>query len=194
VSTAGALQAIDASLDYLSKIVSAQKNSSRPDFDRLLIAYVETRRELAKNFRELARSVLLRASERMNETRAEIATHMRSQFAGVVPDRLLQVRGYATVHALLLEYLASHRGKPVAASRLRVLVGDQVHTERRVRELRDLGFAVTWKRVAGEDQYVLDSTDPDLDQAARSQLALNIRADKQLSKDARASFLELTRT
>jgi len=193
VSTAGALQAIDASLDYLSRIVSAQKNSSRPDFDRLLIAYLETRRELAKSFRELAGSVLVMANDRLNEARADVAAHMRTQFGGVVPERLMQVRGYATVHALLLEYLASHRGEPVAASRLRVLVGDQIHTERRVRELRDLGFAVTWKRVAGEDQYVLGATDPDLDRAARSQLALNVRADKQLSKDARASFLELTR-
>jgi len=193
MSTAGALQAIDASLDYLSRIVSAQKNSSHLDFDRLLIAYLETRRQLAKSFRELASLVLVKASERINEARADIEGHMRSEFGGIVPDRLLEVRGYATVHALLLEYLASHRGEPVAASRLRVLVGDQVHTERRVRELRDLGFPVTWKRVAGEDQYVLETADPDLDQAARSQLALNIRADKHLSKDARGSFLELTR-
>src|SRR5205085_10090308 len=99
-----------------------------------------------------------------------------------------------TVHALLLEYLISHAGQPVAASRLRLLVGDQVHTERRLRELRDLGFGLTWRRVAGESQYLLAATAPDLDHAARSQLALNIRADKQLNRGARTSLLELTQT
>jgi hypothetical protein len=193
VSTAGALQAIDESLGYLSRIVSAQKNSPRPDFDRLLIAYVETRRQLAKSFGELASSVLVKATGRINDTRQEIEARMRSQFAGLTPERLLQVHGYATVHALLLEYLISHIGQPVPTSRLRLLVGDQVHTERRLRELRDLGFGLTWKRVAGEDQYVLVNPKPDLDHAARSQLALNIRADKQLSRDARTTLLELTR-
>src|SRR5438552_9578447 len=101
MSTAGALQAIDASLEYLSRIVAAQSNSPRPDFDRLLSAYVETRRELAKSFRELARSILVKAGDRMDVTRTEIEARMRSQFSGVVPDRLLHVRGYATVHALL---------------------------------------------------------------------------------------------
>ena len=194
MSTAGALQAIDASLEYLSRIVAAQKDSASPDFDRLLSAYVETRRDLAKNFRELANSVLVKAGDRINNTRQEIETRMQRQFGGIAPDRLLHVRGYASVHALLLEYLVSHRGQPVPASRLRLLVGDQVHTERRLRELRDLGFGLTWKRVAGEDQYILDAVDPDLDHAARSQLALNIRADKQLNRDARTSLLQLTRT
>jgi len=194
VSTIGALQAIDASIDYLAGIVAAQKNSSRPDFDRLLSAYVETRRELAKGFRELASSIFVKAGDRIDATRTEIELRMKSQFSGIVPDRLLHVRGYAAVHALLLEYLVSHSGEPVAASRLRVLVGDQVHTERRLRELRDLGFALTWKRVAGEDQYVLAAIDPDLNHAARSQLALNIRADKQLGGDARKSLLQITQT
>jgi hypothetical protein len=192
MSASAALLRIDEALDYLAEVVAAQKTAPEPDFDRLLVAYGEARRELAKSFRELASSLLVRASERLDQACADIQRRMRKSFSDLVPERLLEVRGYASVHAVLLEYLAGHVAQPVPASRLRVLVGDQVHTERRVRELRDLGFAITWKKVAGEDQYVLQSDRPNLDVGARSQLALRIRADKRLSRAQRASLLELT--
>lgn len=193
MSGAGSLQAIDDALQYFARIVAAQKNSTKPDFDRLLSAYIETRAELAKGFRDLASSVLIGASRRMSEAREEIQSQLERDFGSVVPKRLLQVRGYATVHSILLEYLALHAGEPVSASRLRMLVGDQIHTERRLRELRDLGFELDWKHVAGDDQYVLRSIQPNRRRAARAQLALNVRGDKQLSKSARASILELTK-
>jgi hypothetical protein len=192
VSARGALQRIGENLDYLSQIVVAQQRAPQPDFDRLLIAYLETRRSLAKSFRDLASSVLVQATERIESARVEVQARMRKDFGGLVPERLLKVRSYGTVHAVLLEYLATHPGEPAAASRLRVLAGDQVHTERRVRELRDLGFPITWKRVAGEDQYLLENEHPDVGRAARSQLALGLRADKALGREVRASLLELT--
>jgi hypothetical protein len=192
VSARGALRRISESLDYLSQIVAAQSGAAQPDFDRVLSAYIESRRELAESFRDLAGAMLMHASDRIERVRAEIKATMQREFGGLVPERLVEVRAYASVHALLLEYLAAHVGEPVSASRLRILAGDQVHTERRVRELRDLGFAIAWKRGAGEIQYVLESDQPDLADAARSQLALGLRADKELGREARASLLEYT--
>jgi hypothetical protein len=192
VSTSGALQRIGDSLEYLSQIVAAQSRTPQPDFDRLLMAYVEARRNLAKNFRELANSVLVQATERLEGVRTDVKAKMRADFGGLVPERFLEVQSYGKLHAVLLEYLSAHQGEPVAASRLRVLAGDQVHTERRVRELRDLGLAITWKRGPGEVQYVLESDRPDLGRAARSQLALGLRADRKLKREDRASLMELT--
>jgi hypothetical protein len=69
----------------------------------------------------------------------------------------------------------------VPVSRLRAIVGDQVHTERRVRELRDLGFHVTWRKVGDEDHYSLPSLEQDLDAAARFQLEHRIKNDAAIN-------------
>ena len=68
--------------------VAAQKDAASPDFDRLRSAYVETRRDLAKNFRELANSVLVKAGDRINNTRQEIETRMQRKFGGIAPRPL----------------------------------------------------------------------------------------------------------
>jgi hypothetical protein len=60
-----------------------------------------------------------------------------------------------------------------------------------VRELRELGFDVTWKRVSGEDQYVLVSLDPDFDSAAKVQLGLNLRTDRSISAAQKKTWLPL---
>ncbi len=194
MSAGAALQHIGETLEYLSQVVEAQSNTPHPDFDRLLMAYVEARGQLAKNFRELSSSVLVKATERLEGVRSDVRAKMHDDFGGLVPERLLEVQSYGKLHAVLLEYLSAHQGEPVAASRLRVLAGDQVHTERRVRELRDLGLEITWKRGPGEVQYVLESDLPDLSRAARSQLALGLRADRTLKREVRASLMDLTAT
>jgi hypothetical protein len=44
---------------------------------------------------------------------------------------------------------------------LRVVTGDSVHTERRVRELRELGLDVQTSKDSGYDYYTLGSLDVD---------------------------------
>ena len=116
---------------------------------------------------------------------------MQQLYKGLLPDEYLIARGYTGAHPVIFEYLLQHVGHPVSGSRLRVLTGDQVHTERRVRELRDLGFSVEWKKVYDEDQYMLLSNTPDLDAAARSQLQHNIKNDRSLSASERNRLLSL---
>jgi len=80
----------------------------------------------------------------------------------------------------LLEYLSQHVGEPVRSSKLRVLTGDQTHTERP-------GFAICVisvfacrmeKKTAGEDQYELGQLEPDLDKAARLHVRRNLVKDE----------------
>jgi hypothetical protein len=134
----------------------------------------------------------IRLLKLIEATLTKIHEQMRSLFAGKLPDRYLVVRGYKGIHPILLEYLAQHVGQPVRSSKLRVLTGDQTHTERRVRDLRDLGFAVEWKKVADDDQYELRSVQPDLDKAARLHVKRNINSDRTLSAQEKTKLLALT--
>jgi hypothetical protein len=46
-------------------------------------------------------------------------------------------------------------GKPVDSDRLRVVTGDKTHSERRARELRELGFNVKTSEKDGSQFYTL---------------------------------------
>jgi hypothetical protein len=177
------------SLEHFTKLVGSQVDSSDPEFERLLDGYLENRRSLAREFSAVAQGFLLRGETFLEATQKRIEQRMRALFGGRIPDSYLVLRGYKGVHPILLEYLAQHVGEPVRSSKLRVLTGDQIHTERRVRDLRGLGFHVEWKKVADEDQYVLNSLEPDLDGAARLEVQRNISADKKLSSQQRATLL-----
>ena len=175
-------------LDYFTALVRSQIDRSEVEFERLLDGYLEARRSLAKQFCLVAQHCLLRGDTLLETTRARIKARMKESFS-VIPTKYLAVHGYKSVQPILLQYLAQHAGNPVKGSKLRILTGDQIHTERRVRDLRDLGFQVTWKKVADEDQYVLSSIEPDLAAAAALQVRKNIKEDKKLSRQERENLL-----
>lgn len=170
------------SLELLTELVRSQINRPEIEFERLLDGYLETRRVLARQFCLVTHRYLLRGDSLLETTRKRIEERMVAMFGGRVPGKYLVLRGYTSVQPILLQYLAQHIGNPVQSSRLRVLTADQTHTERRVRDLRGLGFQVEWKKVASEDQYTLKSVHPDLNAAAAMQVRNNIRGDKKLPK------------
>lgn len=158
-------------------------------FDHLSTEYVVLRRSLAQDFRELAEVELTGAGDELEAVRARISQRMRELFGGRIPDRYLHVRGYTGVHPIMFGYLARHVGEPVAASKIRVLTGDQVHTERRLRELRDLGLALDSLHRADDDHYILRSAEPDVNTAAKLQANRNITGDRALDDARRAQLL-----
>jgi hypothetical protein len=177
------------SLELFTELVRSQIDRPEVEFERLLDGYLEARRSLAKQFCVVAQHYLLRDNTLLDTTRKRIQERMTKLFGGRVPERYLIVRGYTSVQPILLQYLAQHVGSPVRSSKLRVLTGDQIHTERRMRDLRELGFEVEWKKVADEDQYVLKSAEADLDAAAAQQVRKNIRDDKKLAKQEKERLL-----
>jgi hypothetical protein len=177
------------SLDHFSSLVRSQVDGREVEFERLLDGYLEARRSLAKQFCVVAQRYLLRGDTLLETTRKRIEERMAELFGSRIPDRYKVVHGYKSVQPILLQYLAQHAGTPVRSSKLRVLTGDQIHTERRVRDLRDLGFNVEWKKVSDDDQYILSSTEPDLDAAALLQVRKNIRDDKKLGRSEREMLL-----
>ncbi len=177
------------SLEHFSALVRSQINSTEVEFERLLDGYLETRRSLSKQFSVVAQRHLLREPSLLETTRERIEKRMVELFGTRIPDRYKVVHGYKSVQPILLQYLAQHAGTPVRSSKIRVLTADQIHTERRVRDLRDLGFNVEWKKVSDEDQYILLSAEPDLDAAALLQVRKNIQGDKKLSRAEKERLL-----
>jgi hypothetical protein len=176
-------------LELFTELVRSQVDRPEVEFERLLDGYLEARRSLARQFCLVAQRYLLRGDTLLETTRARIEERMAKLFAGRVSEKYLVVYGYKSVQPILLQYLAQHAGNPVRSSKLRVLTADQIHTERRVRDLRDLGFQVDWKKIADDDQYVLNSIEPDLDAAAALQVRKNIRDDKKLTKQEKERLL-----
>jgi hypothetical protein len=64
-----------------------------------------------------------------------------------------------------------------------------VHTERRARELRDLGYDLEARHTGGTDVYVLRSREADAKAGAAMLVARNIREDRGLSADQRGEML-----
>lgn len=170
------------SLDHFSSLVRSQVDRADIEFERLLDGYLEARRSLAKQFCLVAQRYLLHGDTLLDATRQRIEQRMAEIYDDRIPARYKVVHGYTSVQPILLQYLAQHAGNPVRSSKLRVLTGDQIHTERRVRDLRDLGFDVEWKKVSDDDQYILASVEPDLVRAARLLVRKNIRDDKKLDR------------
>lgn len=169
---------------YLSSLLEGDAS-----FEQQVDAYLETRQALAEYFRLRALEELTDAGPSTAELKTRIASFLESRLAGRAPSRVLEVRGYSGVHQVLLRYLHRHVGSFVSGDRLRVLTGDQVHTERRVRELRDLGLNIEAKKVAGQNQYRLASAEPDLLEASRYHLRKNLEADGGYSQASIALLL-----
>ena len=179
------------SLELFTGLVRSQVDRPEVEFERLLDGYLEARRSLSKQFCLVAQRYLLRGDSLLETTRKRMELRMAEMYVGRIPEKYLAVHGYKSVQPILLQYLAQHVGNPVRSSKLRVLTADQIHTERRVRDLRDLGFHVEWKKVADDDQYVLKSVEPDLDAASMLQVRKNIRDDKKLARVEKDRLLSL---
>jgi len=122
------------------------------------------------------------------QLKGRIEAAMRQAYPHV-PERYLTVRGFGTSHSRLLAYLVRSAGSEVSAEELRMLTGDAVHTERRTRDLRDLGFHLDAFHTGGSDVYVLRSDEPDAGVGAALQLTRNIRSDKSISAAEGTSLL-----
>jgi hypothetical protein len=181
-------------LELFTELVRSQIDKPEVEFERLLDGYLDARHALAKQFCLVAQHYLLRGDSLLETTRKRIEERMSKLFGERVPVKYLVVHGNSSVHPILLQYLAQHAGNPVRSSKLRILTADQIHTERRVRDLRDLGFQVEWKKVADDDQYVLKSVEPDLDVAAILQVRKNIKEDKKIPKLEKDRLLGLLGT
>jgi hypothetical protein len=155
---------------------------------RLVLAYLEAKHLLAEAFEAFAVEKYADPTV-LEEVKKALEPVMRQAYPRA-PDKYLRVRGFVEVHARLLAYLVPRAGCDVSAAELRMLTADAVHTERRARDLRDLGFQLDARSTAGSDVYVLRSPVPDTVAGAALLVAKNIRTDKSISPERVAELLD----
>jgi hypothetical protein len=160
------------SLEYLADFLRSDAGS---DFEEGLNVYLQTKMTLAREFAELARADLKDQLGILDETIQAIEEELSKTVGDGAPGNCVKLPGFKSIHAVLLAYLWRNRGKSVPSSKLRLLTADQVHTERRVRELRDLGFVITWRRESGQNCYRMEAVAPQIAAAAEKQLRRNAK-------------------
>lgn len=144
------------------------------EFDEdLAREYQRMRRALASSFQNMSLAAVPRSEHRLNDVKSDVTAEMSRLFAGKADSRFFTVRGYTTPHPDLYAVLAASAGHTVPGWRLRLLSGDKVHTERRTRELRDLGLQITVLDEDDDSVYRLETLQPDLRYAAAFQLRAN---------------------
>lgn len=171
------------SVELLARLLSDRSVDER----RLVAGYLDAKRQLAQAFEAMARE-RYPSDEVMQRIRGTIERKMWALYPDL-PRPYLRVKGFARVHERILEYLAVRVGEDVAADELRILSGDAVHTERRARELRDLGLELVTREVDGLAYYRLVSLDPDAGSAAANLMTKNIRGDSKLSGDEKEALI-----
>jgi hypothetical protein len=153
---------------------------------RLVQAYLDAKRQLAKAFRTLAvesvadRNALTPLISRLEES-------MDILFP-TVPEEYRRVKGFGASHRILYSYLSVRLESDVALDELRILTGDAVHTERRLRELRRLGLQIAMLDSGGFRTCRVSQV-VNLGTASREWVLRAIAADKSLD---RGSASELT--
>ncbi|MET7735157.1 hypothetical protein ABZT02_27880 [Streptomyces sp. NPDC005402] len=123
--------------------------------DDLIDAYLFAKRQLAQSMQALLLSQLPAECPEFAELRTRIEAEMKNRYADRIPERFLKVPYGSSVHELLFMLLLQALGKPVDSDRLRIVTGDKTHSERRARELRELGFNVTTSVEDGTQFYTL---------------------------------------
>ncbi|WP_067818837.1 hypothetical protein [Actinomadura kijaniata] len=149
-------EAVLAVKDLLSRLES--DNSSQDIFD----VYLYAKRVLADAMEVRLKIDLDQPCDTFRDLRSQLRGIMEERYGGRVPDPYLTVPYGSALHEKLFLILLQRQGTEVPAALLRIVSGDSVHTERRVRELRELGLDIRTRKAAGADTYLLGSLDLDV--------------------------------
>jgi hypothetical protein len=170
---------------FLEEDVPGQE-SVEPLIDR----YLDFKTMSAQALRDITDEQLERDEWALDGVLERLESELRSRLAGILPLEVVVVKRYGKTHRKLYEYLWEHRGTPVSAARLRVLTGDQVHTERRIREIRDAGLRISAKKASGQNIYELASDEFDVEIALRRFVPEFVKAIEDWSPAQRRAVLE----
>ncbi|MFJ4911948.1 hypothetical protein [Streptomyces sp. NPDC088726] len=131
--------------------------------DAIFSAYMVAKKDLARSMQELLRSTLPPSRPAFAELRSRVSQSLQQRFGDRIPEKYLAVPYDTVANQDLFGLLYEHMGTPVEATVLRAINADDVHTERRIRELRELGLHITSAKRHGVSCYLLTSLDLDPD-------------------------------
>ncbi|MBV7246898.1 hypothetical protein [Streptomyces sp. MW-W600-10] len=119
---------------------------------------------------------------------AKINQEMYSRYKNAVPASFLRTPYSGKTHEYLFSLLQKNLAQPVQAAMLRIVTADNVHTERRARELRELGLDVHWYDIEEISVYELRSLDIDFEMIPAI-IRNNVRKSKSMPKDQKQLIL-----
>lgn len=171
-----------------TRILLELMESSNPDHSRLIAGYLDAKRQLARAFQ-------LFVTEESVDDGPFVAFVARLEMAAEavyprVPTRYRVVTGFGSAHRRLFGYLSEREERDVPIEELRLLTRDAVHTERRLRELRDLGAVVAMSEVGGQRTCRMQLP-VDLTTAAHEWIVRKVVADGSLDDIAREELLHM---
>lgn len=171
------------SLDALRSVLADDSTDDR----RLIAGYLEAKRSLARAFEVFGTEKY--ADPVVLDQALDLVQRAMERTYSDLPSKYLKVRGFGRVHSILLAYLVERVGSEVSADELRMLTADAVHTERRARDLRDLGYSLTSAEQSGRQVYVLADSVPNVARGSELLIRKNIRDDKTLSASDKTDLL-----
>ncbi|GAA3419973.1 hypothetical protein [Streptosporangium vulgare] len=176
----------DTELAVVKLLDQLQSSTSTQD---LLDSYLYAKKLLAESMQAFIRTGIEERNETFHELRQRLHEEICRRYDGQVPAQYLKVPYGSRVHEELFTLLLQRRGTPVQADLLRVVTGDSVHTERRIREFRELGLDIHSSNENGHDVYMLGSLN--IDTTFIPTIVRNIiKKDKRLSEADRKALLK----
>ncbi|MFB8238765.1 hypothetical protein ACFC58_19665 [Kitasatospora purpeofusca] len=157
-----------------------EADDAEADAQNLLDAYLYAKRLLAESMQALVRTTLPAECDTFRDLRAQLAARIAEEYTERIPARYLTVPYGSRTHEELFSMLLRRLGQPVSAALLRVVTRDSVHTERRTRELRELGLDIVTGHESGSDVYTLRSLE--LDTSLIPTIITNNLRDKKASE------------
>ncbi|MGW2147396.1 hypothetical protein ACWCOT_24045 [Nonomuraea bangladeshensis] len=142
----------------LLNLLESDDGSSQDIFD----VYLYAKRLLADAMEARIKIDLDQPCKAFHDLRGKLRSIMEDRYAAQLPAAYLTVPYGSSVHEKLFLTLLQRQGNEVPASLLRIVTADSVHTERRIRELRELGLDIVTAKASGSDTYKLDSLEIDL--------------------------------
>ncbi|OKH91201.1 hypothetical protein [Streptomyces uncialis] len=155
----------------------------------LFESYAYTKEVTARAVQARMEMYLPDSDAAFHHVRGVILRELTARYGHAIPESILRVPYGSSVHERIFALLHEQLARPVPAAIIRIVTADNVHTERRIRELRELGLDVH-PTGSGNEQggYELRSLEVDLGKLPS--IARNIiRSKKSLPADRRAQML-----
>lgn len=152
--------------------------------------YLRAKSVTAEAMQARMRQHLPERCDTFHDLRERLGAEIIRRYKDAIPEKYLRVPYGSRTHEELFSVLLDNRGTPVPAARLRIVTADSVHTERRTRELRELGLDIDATKANGDDVYTLRSLEIDTEKI-RSIVRNNVEKDKKkLPAKERQRYLE----
>ncbi|MEU7028678.1 hypothetical protein AB0A60_18550 [Streptomyces sp. NPDC046275] len=158
----------------------------------VLESYLFAKHSLARSMQALLLSQLPASCPEFHAVRRRVEEQMHARYSGLIPEQYLKAPYGSSVHEVLFMLLMRDMGSPVDNALLRTSTQDSIHTERRTRELRELGLSIESSEKDSIQYYTLVGLELD-PTVVPGLVAKNIRKSTKLSgseKDRLCKLLE----